>query len=139
MPKDDPKIPPFGPARIPALATSELTKGLAAIKTEDALRARAKRERRQEAVWAQAAKATEAELAAHITARRAAAPAPAAPARPPSPTPEPVQIGLSRPTGKYRTARRLSWCAFFSRKPTQAIRPRRWATEGCASGWRFGP
>ncbi len=52
MREDDPKIPPFGPARIPALATPELTKGLAAIKTEDALRARAKRERRQEAVWA---------------------------------------------------------------------------------------
>lgn len=105
MPEDDRKIPRFATPR--TLAPEQkaafqkigeqhkafakgLANGLAAIKAEDELRARARRERRQETVWRRAAEASEAELAARITARRAAAPAPAKPNSPPAATARPA-------------------------------------------------
>lgn len=65
--------------------------GLAAVKTEGQLRAKAKHERRQEAIWRLAAEASEAELTARVAARRGVAPAPAVfVTSDPSPTPEPT-------------------------------------------------
>jgi hypothetical protein len=144
LPRDDTHLLPFPPLRIAELALAPeqkaafqkigdeeraLREGLAAVKAEDQLRARAKHERRQERSWRLAAEATEAELAAHIATRRGAAPAPAgSSAAEPSPLPEPVQDGDPAPGEDSEDGPQTELTRLFFQEVFGGLPPKKW---GC--------